>query len=153
MCHVFSCQLSWPHPSCYLIIGSFALPVFPSLSSFAPYLFSLCLKSCDSSLSILTWLCPALPCPALPALPCLALPCLALPNLVASCPVFPLRDSFSLFVFFANKSPFSFISPWLPVPLPKPWHNLPQAYCKCIVTLINAKWDLICYTLGIDWIL
>jgi len=46
-------------------VGISALPAL-----FAPFLCSLCLQSCVSSL-----LCPALPCPALP---CLALPCPAL---------------------------------------------------------------------------
>ncbi len=97
--------------------------------------------------------CPALPCPALPclALPCLACPALPCQTLLPAVLFFPIRDNFSFCIFLANKSPFSFISPWLPVPLPKPWHNLP--YCKCIVTFINAKWDLICYSLEIDWIM
>ncbi len=58
------------------------------------FIISLCLQSCASSssnvsCSYLVLSCLALPCPALP---CPAKPC------HASCPAFPLRGSFSLFV-------------------------------------------------------
>ncbi len=77
--------------------------------------------------------CPALPCPALPcpALPCPVLSCPVLPCPVlscpalASCPVFPLRGSFScrFVLLFSNKahSPAQ-LSPRL-ILSPQPWHK------------------------------
>ncbi len=51
VCHVLSCQLSWPHPFfTWLLVN---LPHLSSLitSSFAPFIISLCLQSCASSSS------------------------------------------------------------------------------------------------------
>ncbi len=110
-------------------------------SSFAPFIISLCFQSCASSslmlpcpvLSCPVLSCPALPCTALhcpalscPVLPCPALPCPALPcPALASCPVFPLRGSFSwcFVLLFSNKahSPAQ-LSPRL-ILSPQPWHK------------------------------
>ncbi len=91
----------------YWLICPTCLSSLPS--TFAPFIFSLCLQSCGSSSSNVS--CPALSCLALPSL--------------ASCPVFPLRSSFSLFVLFYF---------WLIKPItlqywvlasslhPQPWH-------------------------------
>ncbi len=72
--------------------------------------------------------CPVLPCPALPcpALPCPVLPCPVLPcPALASCPVFPLRGSFSccFVLLFSNKahSPAQ-LSPRL-ILSPQHWHK------------------------------
>ncbi len=74
-CHVLSCLLSWPRPSCYLIIGSVAPPVVPHYPPHLLPIYSSCVL-CQFVVIcslVVFWSCPALPCPALP---CPALPCL-----------------------------------------------------------------------------
>ncbi len=106
-CYVLSC-LSWLlscfRVPCALMSIVLTLPILfpdywfscpaccPSLpSSFAPYLFSLCLKSCASSFLYQPWLCPALPCPVQPC-----------QDLLPAC--FTLQGSFVLFYFIINKA-------------------------------------------------
>ncbi len=133
-CLVLPCALmSWPRPSCYLIIGSFAPPVFPSLpSSFAPYLFSLCLQFCASSLlnipPVVSWACLALPCQL----------------------VFPPRGSFCCFCFILLlKSP-SLLQNW--VFASSLYHTLTNTFVTVFINLhvssgplnnINRSWLLI----------
>ncbi len=152
MCHVLSCQfvldpthlVSWllvnlPHPSflaTLLICSLYNRLVFAVLCQFVIecFLFLPCLAlSCV--LPCLALPCLALPCLALPclALPCLALPCLALPC-PASCPAFPIRGSFSLFVLFIFK--LKTHSPVLASFLhPQPWQKCcpPNEFNKGVV--------------------
>ncbi len=120
VCHVLSCQLSWPTQSGYLIIGYICSHLL--LSRYPPHLLlynlpcvcspvpgassivSCRVLSCrvrvvSCPCRVLPLPCPALPCPALPcpALPCPALPSLAKPS---SCPCFPYRGRFGLFCLF-----------------------------------------------------
>ncbi len=115
--------------------------MFSSLpSSFAPFIISLCLQSrAGSSSNVLECIlsCPVLPCLALP---CRALSCLAKP---ASCPVFPLRGSFSLFVLFYFwwiKNPFSCIIESSPHPYTLTLTSLLNKSSECLGIIWLSKW-------------
>ncbi len=75
------CQLSWPHPSCFLIIVNFPTCLASITSSFAPFTISLCLQSRASSSSFHHWCYPGgiLSCPVCLVLSCLAMSCLSKP--------------------------------------------------------------------------
>ncbi len=106
VCHVLSCQLSWHRPSCYLIIGSFAPPVFPPYPPCLVPIYSPCVCSpVPVCLSYQPWLCSALPCPVQPC-------CLL---------VFHPQGSF-YFCFILLINVHLLHNPHL-IPLPKPWQR------------------------------
>ncbi len=130
LCAMYShVNLSWTPPILfpdYWLICPTCLSSLPS--SFAPFIFSLCLQSCASSSSNVSCSCLALPCPALP---CPALPCPA--SCPASCPDFPIRGSFILLCLFF---PIKTYSPVLASFLhPQPWQKCcpPNVFHKGVV--------------------
>ncbi len=131
--HVLSCLLSWPRPSCYLIISSVAPPVVPHYPPHLLPIYSPCVCSpmpvrCHMfSGCVLILPCPAFSCPACQ---------------IASC-VFPHRVVFVVcfvFVFnFINKIPSSaLLSPCLISLTPDSYENVRLGY-SCNIHITEEK--------------
>ncbi len=103
MCHVLSCLLSWPHPPCYLIIGSCPKQCVPCYPPHLLPIYSPCVCSpVPDRRRMLCVLC---------VLPCLVQPCQS---------VFPYGVVFvCLFCFTVNKKPFSSCN-WVLACIPAP---------------------------------